>query len=468
MKPLPTPGGAAAPAPSWHATRPPAGPRPAVPTPTAAPPAPFLRPAVQTKSPPGSAAGRTAPPLVHRAPTVAARLPPLPPGAPTPAAATAPPRAPVSPVSPAQMRPAPPAARVVQCVHIEVDDWEEICRRAGVRPQDRQSLTVLLEKYKDKLAQINWYHGTTSTSLVMALMTDGRMKSAGDLLAEGIAPLSGESGNALSPWSINKKGISGVDLENLEGALFYTSADNVSKGGTRLRTLYRNLITVVEDCKKDIANAIKSENLLNAPMKDIRSIPIQQIRGATIKLSRLVWSLTLFADPDKYQEAINVTIGDFNVFINEVYTSLKLDSPMRPYVVELVETFNRAVDLSSAAAESRTKRKMISREYPVVYAAVGARVQGASSDVVGEVLLPGARFPRRGSSPSGDTIDVVFVPFDRWYTASNALAKRYGCTVLPIELLKVYKAWLALGRPGEGVVVPPPSYYTRGLDRRRF
>ena len=299
-----------------------------------------------------------------------------------------------------------------------------------------QKLEHLLDVYGQQLGMLEWFHGTTSPSLILASLTNGQLVPAGDLIKQGISPLSGEAGNALDPNYTNKVGMSGVGLSDLDTVFDYTKP----KIEEQIRELYKNMSPIIKEAKELIDAGIK---LLLAGGQ-YEGNGFVRVRSATVKLCKMVWSIHLFADDGTLtQHVVNELVYGFNDFINERYRTNAESAAIQHSIEELVQVFNNTVDRSLDSSNSQPIKLMLGEEFPVVYSAVG------NKDIVkaehkagqsGEKLLGGANIPpKEGVQGTDNEIQLVFVHFDQLELSQKWMMNQFAVEILPIELLKIFK-----------------------------
>ena len=302
-----------------------------------------------------------------------------------------------------------------------------------LNPDQWRILGDMIDIYNADLDNLKWYHGTTSSSL--ALMDDGQLGSAADLLKARKVPLSGEVGNALHPKSINKDGASGVDLQNLSGALKYAQSQGEDD---HLQTLFKSFNQLIKEAEDLIREAL----LTKTDDEIEQNNAILQVRKANVKLARFVWSAHLFApqNEEAYGPMIKGVL-QFNVFLQGAYETAGKSHPHIASEIEnLVDVFNQA-RTDSYRAYGTGQHEMINENFPVLYSAQGGKfLAHGSSDISGETLLSGAHLrSAHAKDDSPNQIKIIFVPWNRVEIVASAMARNFKLTVLPIELIKVYQ-----------------------------
>jgi hypothetical protein len=327
---------------------------------------------------------------------------------------------------------APIQRQVIQ--RVEIDD--NLRKNSGLKlsEEDWNKLQGALENW-EPLEGLDWFHGTTSTSLLLALRGDGRLVSAADLLKQNQVPLSGESGNALAPNYGGKAGASGTDLKNIKGgALHYTQGDE------KFKMLYLAFQRYIEQAKTHVTEAFQFFS------KD-KNEAILRVRMASRDLGRLVWSAHMYApqEHEVFQPMIKAVL-DFNAFLIEKYEEANKAYPeLKEEIENLVEVFNRARTDSFDVKGRPAQKRLMDENFPVVYSAAGGNsiegIKGGSS-VPGERLLRNPHLRRQDAqgAPPTNQIHVIFAPLKEVEGVRQQMNAKYHLLVLPIELLEVYHA----------------------------
>ncbi len=116
-----------------------------------------------------------------------------------------------------------------KCREVRWDDFKGSCffpPRGEKKSQFKQMLleAAAPQQIQDNLkllSRITFFHGTSSASLIMMLLTDGMLRWVGNMFSLGIAPMYGELGRGVGHRGVNLRGVSTETARGIWKILIY-------------------------------------------------------------------------------------------------------------------------------------------------------------------------------------------------------------------------------------------------------